>query len=1004
MRKLLLSFVGLFLCVGLALAQDKAVTGKVTDDAGSTLPGVSVQVKNTTRGTTTDANGNYRIQAGSGDVLVFSFVGFSPVEQTVGTRSTINLNMNPDTRQLNEAVVVGYGTQSRKSITGAQTTVSAQAIENTPLPSVDQALQGRVAGLQSLSNSGQPGAAQQIRIRGIGSINASSEPLYVVDGIPINSGDLSRLSTTSNTLAGVNPTDIESITVLKDAASTSIYGSRGGNGVILITTKKGRNGKTKFKADASYGTTNIALPDVAKPLNRAEYLMLTEEGLRNVGATQAQIDARLNAYGANAKDPQNPDQPVDSDWYDLVTRQGTQQQYNISASGGDNKTQFFVSGGYFQQVAPVIGSDFDRITGDVNVNHNATKKLSFKVGMNVGHTQSKAPTAGGTFANPILSAYFLQPTRPAYDADGNTNFSQSDFPSIYNPVALVEYNKRRFSNLRGLGNLGADYRILDNLTFSTKLGLDLNSIEELQYDNPFFGDGRNANGRSYTYYTRVFNYNWTNILDYRVDFSEAKDFFLNLKLGYESQKSKLYAISAAGTGFPPTTDLILPNVAATPTVASAFGSEYSFNSVLSNAALNYKDRYSLSGSFRRDGSSRFGSNNRFGNFWSVGAAWNIDEEAFMKDNSIISSAKIRTSYGVNGNAGITNYAWQSTYGYGNNYNNQPGSAPDGIGNDNLTWEQNKPFDVGLDLGLFNNRLSFVVDYYVRKTDRLLLNVPLSRTSGFASILDNVGAMENRGWEFTVDGRPFEGTFQWDLNFNIAFNKNKILNLAPDQDQYIDGAFIRKVGENFTSFYARDWAGVDPATGAPQWWKDEAKTEKTTNYNDAERTIIGHAAPNAFGGFSSTMRFKGFSLDAQINYTLGNKINAIWNRYTQSDGWNPGFNKSRQQLARWQNPGDVTNVPKYLFNNTTNSQEYSSRFIYDGSYLRLRTVTLSYDIPKSVTSRIKMDNLSVFARGLNLWTYTFDDEVTFDPEVGVDGRDNFNVFIPKTITFGLSLGF
>ncbi|TDB65172.1 SusC/RagA family TonB-linked outer membrane protein [Arundinibacter roseus] len=996
MRKLLLSLIGTWLFVGMAIAQEKMVSGTVTDESGSTLPGVSVQVKNSTRGTTTDASGTYRISTATNEVLVFSFVGFGAKEETVGNSNTVNVSLTPDVRQLQEAVVVGYGTQSKKSITGSQTQVSSEQIENTPLPSVDQALQGKVAGLQSISSSGQPGANQQVRIRGIGSINASSQPLYVVDGVPINAGDASRLTTSANTLAGLNPTDIESITVLKDAASASIYGSRGGNGVILITTKKGRSGKTKFRFDMETGTTDIALSDQARPLSRDEYLELTREGLVNIGRTEANITSVLNSLGANSG--------ASTDWYDEVTRKGTQQQYNISASGGDNKTQFFVSGGYYQQMAPVIGSEFSRLTGNLNVSHNATKKLSFKVGLNVGHTEANAPSTGGAFANPILSSFFLLPTRPAYDAEGRANFSLADFPSIYNPVALVEYNKREFASLRGLANIGADYRIMNNLTFSTKLGIDANNLEELTYDNPFFGDGRNSNGRSFTYYTRLFNWNWTNILDYRLDFNEAKDMYLDLKLGYESQKSTTYGISARGDGFPPTTALYLPNVAATPVTASAFGSDYAFNSILSSAAFNYKDRYSVSGSFRRDGSSRFGSNNRYGNFWSVGAAWNLDEEAFLKDNNIITAAKLRTSYGVNGNAGINNYEWQATYGYGANYNRQPGSVPSGIGNNNLTWEQNKPFDVGLDFGIFNNRLSFVIDYYVRKTDRLLLQVPLSRTSGFSSILDNVGAMENRGWEFTVNAVPFEGEFKWDINFNIAFNKNKILNLADGQDEYIDGVFIRRVGENFTSFYARDWAGVDPQTGAPQWWRDAARTEKTSNYNQAERVIIGRATPDAFGGFSNVLSFKGITLDAQLNYVFGNSINSIWARYTESDGWNPGFNKSRKMLERWQQPGDITNVPKYTYNNTTLSQEYSSRFIYDGDYLRLRTLTLSYELPKVITSRIKMDKVSFFARGLNLWTYTFDKEVTFDPEVGVNSQENLGVFIPKSLTFGLNLGF
>ena len=903
---------------------------------------------------------------------------------------------------LDKVVVVAYGTQDRRSLTGAQSSVKGMELTKTTLPSVNEMLQGKIAGLQSMAPSGQPGSNQQIRIRGIGSITAGADPLYVVDGVPINSGDLSRVSFagSTNALAGINPNDIEDVTVLKDAASASIYGSRAANGVILITTKKGKSGPTRFSANAESGYTDLDVPAISRPLDKDAYITLTREGLVNAGATQATIDATLTSYGIN-----NPS----NNWLDLVTRRGNQQQYNLSASGGDNKTTFNLSGGYYKQQATVIGSEFNRISGNINVAHNASQELSFRVGLNIGATNQRNPGNGGGFANPVLAAYFLRPTQNAYDANGVLDYSLATFSNIYNPVALVEYNKNKYSNLRGVGSARAEYRPLKNLTLSSQFGVDFNMIEENFYRNPFFGDGRNTSGGAYSYYTRYFNWTWTNLAEYRINLNGTNDFFVDLKGGYEAQQSRGYFISAYGEGFPSSTELTALVVAATPKTASQSGSDYSFTSLISSGTINYKSKYTLSGSFRRDGSSRFGVNNRNGNFYSIGASWNVDEEAFMRSIPQVSSLKLRASYGVNGNAGIGNYQWRATYGYGNNYNQNPGSVPNSVGNANLTWELNKPFDVGIDAGFLNNRINLIVDYYNRTTSQLLLNVPLSRTSGFSTILDNVGSMNNKGWEFTVNATPVQGAVKWTLSFNTALNKNQIKTLYNGQD-ILDGSFVRREGLDYQTFYLREWAGVDPANGDPLWYKNTKNADgtfdrtTTNNYNEAQRVTYKSATPKIFGGLGTTVSYKGITLDGQLNYNFGNYVQDTWASYYLGDGFNAAFNKVQRQMNRWQKPGDITDIPKYVNGGNKNSYQSSTRYLYNGDFIRLRNVTLSYDFPTALLNKVKMTQARLYVRGTNLFTKTFDKNLPFDPELGIAGQSNLNIFNSKIYTAGVTFGF
>ena len=995
MKKLLLT-VTCMLSVMLVFAQ-RVITGKVTDENGNPVVNASVTVKETGAGVSTNAAGDFSIPVDSrSKTLVFSYVGKANEEIVIGNQSVINASLKQEGKALDEVVVVAYGTQVKKKVTGAIAKVDGADLENKPFTSVDQMLQGKVAGLQSTSPTGQPGGIQQVRIRGIGSITAGAAPLYVVDGIPINSGDVSRLNNTSNALAGINPNDIESISVLKDAASASIYGSRAANGVILITTKKGKAGKSKIRIDSEFGFGNTAyINDLAKPLNRDQYFTLTREGLVNAGATQAQIDATLNTLGFN--------NTANEDWVGLVTRQGTTQNINVSLSGGDSKTTFYTSAGFFDQKAVVIGSDFRRYSGSFNLRHKASDKLTVGINATGSYIHQNSPAQSSNFRNPVADAYWLRPSQNAYNADGSLNISNTTFNQLYNPLAIAAYDRIQLNNVKVLTNFTGEYQFYRDLKYTTKFGIDFINIEEERYDNPFFGDSRTVGGRMYNYDTRLANWVWSNLLNYKHDFLANKELGVDLTVGYEAQKSKQYNITTRGEGVPATTSIPLP-VPSSPSVASGARTDYAFVSVLSMAQVSYKNKYSLSGSVRRDGSSRFGSNNKYGTFWSVGGAWNLDQENFMKGIKFINALKVRSSYGVNGNAEIGNYTWKGTYIFNANYNQQPGSAPNQVENPDLTWEINKPFNVGLDVVVWNGRLTVNADHYVRKTENLILNDPLSRTSGFNSVSANVGSMENKGVEFQVNVIPVRTKdLTWDFTFNIALNKNKITSLRNNAD-ILGLPFIRRVGEDFQSIYTRLWAGVDPATGNPLWYTDATRSQTTTNVTTVQRGIIGSASPKGFGSFSTSVNYKGFSLDAQFNYQYGNLVYDNWGFISWSDGFNPQLNKIQKQLRRWQKPGDFTDVPKYVYGGANVSNAESSRWYYKGDFIRLRDLTLSYSLPKSIMNAVKLDNAKFYVRGTNLWTKAFDENITFDPEQPLTGVNDLQILIQRTISVGLTLGF
>ncbi|TMI74451.1 MAG: SusC/RagA family TonB-linked outer membrane protein [Bacteroidetes bacterium] len=1004
MKKLLLLVTCMFLCM--ALFAQRKLSGIVKDDKGNPVIGATVQVKGTKTGTSTRPDGTFSLDVpANAKTIVISYVGFNDREIAIGNQQTIDVSLAAgNTGDLGEVVVTGYGIgQRRKNVVASIASVNGKDLENKPFTSVDQMFAGKVAGLIAPSFSGQPGAAQQVRIRGIGSIAAGAGPLYVVDGVILNSGDVSRLATTANTLAGINANDIEDVTFLKDAQATSLYGSRAANGVIYITTKKGKAGKTKFRADMEIGFTGVSqIPEAARPLNADEWLSLFEEGMRNAGLPQATIDAQMLSYGKGSG--------INTDWMDIITRQGQQQQYNLSASGGEGKTVFYLSGGYFKQEASTIGSDFKRYSLTTNIKHTASDKLNFGLNLSMNNSLQNTPLDGGAFANPTGGVAFLRPTQNPYNADGTLNINRvgnTNFPSNFNPIYLVENDEKKLTTLQFRGNASVEYSILKNLKFSSRFGVDYNSLEEFRFDNPFHGDGRTNGGRGSAFYTRIFNWINTNQLIYTFYPDSRRNFRIEALAGYEAQKSKEYDLSAQSNGYPPTSQLPYSTNAATVVNGKLAGTDYAFNSIISTASVNYKNKYVVNGSYRRDASSRFSENNRYGNFWSAGAAWNVDRESFFPVNNVINAFKIRGSYGRTGNAGIGNYAWRQTFGYGANYNSQPGGTFNTIGNSDLTWEGNTQLDIGIDAGFWKNRLNIVVDYYKRISDGLLFADPLSPTTGFVSITRNIGEMQNKGFEFTLNATPINTKdFKWDVSFNISFNKNKITKL-PGHKDIIDATlpFILREGYDYRSFYGRVYIGADPANGDPLWYKDSTHTSVVNNRSLATRELLKgkSASPKAYGGLSTSFNYRGFAVTADFIYNYGNYVTDGWAFYL-IDGIDPIEQKYALNLRRWQKPGDITDVPKYIYGSTNSSSSFSTRFLQKGDYIRLRNITLGYTVDGKVTSKLHLSNVNIYVRGTNLWTKTYDKNLTIDPEQGVNSSSNLDIYYNKTITFGVSVGF
>jgi TonB-linked SusC/RagA family outer membrane protein len=984
------------------------VTGTVVDKTtNEPLAGVNIQVKGEFRGVFTEIDGTYSIDVENDDILVFSFVGYKRLEVPVNGQSTINVQLEEDLQQLDELVVVGYGLQRREAVTGSIASIDAGKIEQVPSSSFESSLQGNIAGVQLISADGAPGSNTQIRVRGIGSITASSSPLYVVDGVIMTSGSVSNLNSnggrSTNVMAALNPNDIESVTILKDAASTAIYGSRGANGVVLITTKSGKSGAPVISLKSQVGFNSVASNSLLEPLNADEYTTLFLEGYTNRGETQAQAQQRFDDRFEQLTDP-TTGQPTNTDWLDELTRTGVNQSYDLSVSGGTDAVKYYVSTNFFDQESHVIGTDFDRLASRANVDVKLNNRVDLSNKLLISKTDQNGMTDGSAWANPLYNAFLLSPLIPIKDETGLYNASHKNYFPMggNNPVgALSGDDLRNTETYRITNNVNANVRLMDNLIFSSKWNIDIIKVGESQYKNPRYGDGRNVGG--YAQESEITRQSWTGTqtLNYIGNFDEVHN--LEALLGYEAQKSESKSFTGYGQNFPNLTLRTLSS-AAEAYSASATKSEYTFASMFTRLIYDYDGKYFLQGSLRRDGSSRFGSENRWGTFYSVGIGWSMHQEEFLKNNEIIDVLKLRSSIGTTGNAAIGNFPSRGLYGYGRDYDGSPGGAPVQIANPGLTWEKQQNFNVALEFGLMD-RVTGTAEYFVKTSTDLLLNVPLSRTTGFSDITRNAGELENKGFELTLNFNVLTNQdLVWDVGFNTTFIKNEITNL---DEPYNDGSKRREVGRDYQSYYLYGWAGVDQTNGDPLWYTDETETATTNSISNAERYFVGKSAtPDHYGGFNTSVFYKNITFDAQFSYSWGNYLYASQERFIHGDGaltprstskyayenrWLPGKTDAKFPMHRWggNNGSNVGN---------------SSRWLHDGSYIRLRNVTVGYNFENDVINPFGLKSLRVYTRGTNLFTFTRDSDLYIDPEQNINGVANSVTPAIKSITFGIDIGF
>ncbi|MBU2060868.1 MAG: SusC/RagA family TonB-linked outer membrane protein [Bacteroidetes bacterium] len=1003
-----------------AFAQEQTIKGVVSDAMGS-IPGVNVNVKGTKNSTQTNFDGEYTIKAKTGDVLVFTFVGMQNTTATVGTTSKINVTMKEEGKQLEEVVILGYVSKGKNEVTGSVKQISGDILKGVPVVSVDQALQGKVAGLQISQSSGTPGSVQDIRIRGVGSVSASNQPLYVIDGVPVINDAFAASDNVStlSPLASIASSDIESMTVLKDASATSAYGARGSNGVIIITTKKGKSGKTVFNLNTSIGFQNNAVKGQT-PLTGEQRKELYLDAVYNTygadnGFTRANAETFLlgTAQGLNIDNNFAGLQYWDGkegNWPELLqNKDAILRSYDISASGGDEKSTFNVSLGYNKTEGTVIGSEFRRLTAKIGMSRKLTENVKFSTNNSFADSkQNGVLEGGGFFSNPHLARYFMTPWANPYNADGSLNITDiQDYTGVPNTLYVVKNNLIENDLARIISNNTLEWRISDRFKYKSVFGIDYNLATFHQYDNPIHGDGANVNGDAQQTVSRNLNLVAQNSLNYNYRY---KLHSFDATALFEYQKNTFSQLGAYGENFASEGLQYVDNVVRNISVNGSYD-DWLNVSYLALLNYNYNGKYVLDFTYRKEGSSRFAPGKRFGDFWSVGTAWNINKEEFMADG-IFSELKLRGSVGSSGNNAIDLNQYQTLLAYNTNYAGDPTIYPSTYGNLDLQWEKNRTIDLGVDFAILNNRISGSLGVYNKKTSDLLQDVPLSRTSGFTTVSSNVGEIVNKGVEADLTFNVIQSNnFNWNVSTNYAFNDNEVTKLAKDPAgndiNIATGTKITKVGEAVGTWNMRKWAGVDSANGNPLWYVNGKDGATTSNYNEAQIAIQGKSLPTYTGGVSTHLDFKGVFFDASVYFAGGNKVFEDWASYTQSSGTRTtvNYNGVEALLDRWQNPGDITDVPKMDLTSTgNNSAATSTRFLYDGDYIRIKDLTLGYSFNKEVLERISLDGLTLSVRGTNLFTFVKDSRLKYDPEVRADGFTRLSTPPVKSVTFAMNFKF
>ena len=990
-------------------SQQVTITGNVADDSSLALPGATVIVEGTSNGVTTDFDGNYSITASVGDVLVFSYVGFETKTVTVGRDTNINILLNTS-NQLDEVVVTGITTRNLKRSTSSTVVVDAAQIEGVAMTSPDAALQGRVAGLRVVSQSGTPGSPTSIRIRGEGSISGTNSPLYVIDGVPVVNGSYSPLTNDLGVLSMINPSDIESITVLKDASATAPYGARGSNGVIVITTKSGSAGEVKYQVTTNYGFQNYAM-DSRPMLNGNQRLELGAETLINdYGFTKENATnyALANFPGAAAWDAGGR---VDGNWDEAVkVKDAPDAIYNFSAQGGNATENFRLSLGHRKTMGTSIGVEYESVSGSFDYKKKAGK-VDILTSVRVSNAIQQGQLEGSSyFAAPQMTRIFMSPYQQIYNADGNLNTSLST--SVFNTVYLAENNISKLDGTRALSNTSMTYAISDNLKFQSRYSLDYNLTNSHRYQNAVHGGGVGDNGYAYQSTRRSFTWAFTNQLKWDQTFNDVH--YVSALGQMSFQKQKYDSLSSSGENVA-TDNLIYVSSFQTNQSASGSFSDWKELGYLALLNYSYDDKYIVDLSYRYDGSSRFAMDYRFGGFWSAGVAWNIDEEDFLADSDIINDLKLRFSLGETGNNNVGLNAYQSLFGYGGSYNDNGAVSPSSFGNAILTWEKQAQYDIGLDFSLLDNRVSGSIVAFNKKTSDLLQSVPLSLTSGHSAQSQNIGEVENKGIEIELSSDVIKtDNFTWNIYTNYATLENKVTKLAKDadgNDLNLDGGYNRvRVGEELRGWYLRQWAGVNSDTGNPMYYKggEDYDMSIVNTLNAAEQTPVGNRLPTYSGGLGTRVNWGGFYADANFYFSGGNKIYERWNWYSQSTGLLSTYyyQGAASLMDRWQKPGDITNVPRmrYSTSTATTGSGNSTRFLYDGDYVRLRDLVIGYNVNSSAAKSLGFDSIALNVKGTNLWTWVKDDELQVDPEVAFSGSWEIYTPILKSISVGLNLKF
>jgi TonB-linked SusC/RagA family outer membrane protein len=1037
--RLLLFFFGLLFFTICGFAQT-IVTGKVVDEkTNKPVIGATVSVKNNSAiSTATTDDGSFTLRAPDNSKLVVSFVGYKPSE-VAASGSPLTVRLSAGEATLAEVVVVGYGTKTKQDVTGSIAKVSSREISNTPATSFESAIQGRASGVLVQQQNGKLGQGINIRIRGASSVSAGNEPLYVIDGIPVISTSQSNNGAPTNPLADINMNDIESIDILKDASATAIYGSQGSNGVVLITTKKGRAGTSRI--DFGY-FTGIQKPSRKREfLNAEQYVQLFEQA--GVGAAKqdfaaglystlddaladykSMVEKRFTRYAAG--DTTWKSGAVNTNWGNQAFQHAPISQYDLNVSGGSDKTRYYASGQYLDQKGIIVGNNYKRYSGRLNLDNQVKDWLNIGMNMSFARSENDRVANDDQFSTP-LQIVALAPITPVIDPrtglnsgalDPITGKPNTNYPTYYNPLLSVIASSYKTLVNRTLGNAYANVNLTKSLTFRSEAGVDQLSQTEKTYDGRLTARVTGVPNGSASYYTAsVLNLTTNNYLHYTKSIKDVHN--IDVTGGMAFQKSTTATSGAAAQGFPSDAYQELSS-GATKTIATTFSTANSLLSYFLRANYKYNDKYLLTLSGRIDGSSRFGANNKYGFFPAASAGWIVSKEGFLQNVNWLSLLKIKASYGLNGNDRIPDFAARGLYTGKGAYGGQPGQKPLQLANPDLKWETTKGADVGVEAGLFKSRVSVEVDVYRRDTKDLLLNQEVPGTSGFATIFKNIGNLNNKGIEISVNTvNVASRSFRWSSSLNFSANRTKITNLGGQ----LLGTSVNKAmeGQPMGVFVAREFAGVDPNNGDALYYKNTLKADgtrdrsTTNNYNQAVDVVIGNPNPKFFYGFSNNFSYKGFDLDVLLQGVYGNQIYNGGGQYMSASASNGYDNQTVDQLAAWKKPGDITNVPEARLW-YANGTDPSSRYLSTGSYLRVKSVSLGYNIPAAVSRRIKLERVRVYAKAINLFTIT--KYHGWDPEVNADyladpasnvnynlnqGVDFYSAPQIKSIVFGVNIG-